>query len=92
MGPDSEVEKRAGEGEGAERDSGTDVDEEAEYDADEPASEWHVWVAALLLVGGVAILLLPDELVPEFVAGFGPLFVFLAIVGWAGQWAYRRYR
>lgn len=75
-----------------ERDSGTDVDEEAAYDAEEPRSEWHVWLAGLLLAGGVALVLAPEGMVPGLVAGLGPLFVLLAVMAWAGQWAYERYR
>lgn len=83
MVPESEVE---------ERDSGTDVHEEQQYDAEEPQVEWHLWLAALLLVGGVALLVVPEGMVPGLVAGLGPLFVLLAVMAWAGQWAYRWYR
>jgi|GEM_PF-4427301 len=75
-----------------ERDSGTDVPEEAAYDADEPRVEWHLWLGALVLVGGLTLLVAPEGMVSGLVAGLGPLFVLLAVMAWAGQWAYRRYR
>lgn len=67
-----------------------DVDRETESAA--VAREWHVWLAAMIVVGGAALILVPDYLVPELVRGLGPLLVLAGLVGWVAQWAYRRWR
>lgn len=76
----------------SERDSGTDVHEEEAYDAEEPASEWHVWLAGILVVGGAAILIAPEGMLPELVVGLAPILLLVAVIGFAGQWLYRRSR
>lgn len=74
------------------RDSGTDVDGEAAYDAEEPHAEWLLWVAAIVIALGAGLLIAPPDLVPELVVGLGPFLVLLGVVGWLGQWLFRRYR
>lgn len=74
------------------RDSGTDVDSEAAYDAEEPQAEWHVWLAAIVAMVGVAILIAPTDWLPELVVTLGPILVIIAVMAFGGQWLYRRYR
>lgn len=74
------------------RDSGTDVHEEENYDAEEPQAEWHVWLAGIVAMVGVAIWLAPAGFLPELLAGLAPILVGVAVVGWAGQYLYRRAR
>lgn len=66
--------------------------EDPETEAQAVESEWHVWLAGLIVVGGIALMVAPDWLVPELLAGLGPLFLALGIIGWAAQWVYKRWR
>lgn len=61
-------------------------EEEAETDAEQAESEWHAWVAGMVIVGGIALIVVPDDFVPELLLGIGPFFVVLGVLGWAIQW------
>lgn len=69
----------------------TDNDE-AEEDAEAAESEWHAWLAGIVIVLGVALVVAPDDLVPELLVGIGPVVVVMGLLGWIIQWVYKKQR
>lgn len=65
--------------------------EGTESDAEQAESEWHAWLAGMVLVGGIALILVPDDFVPELLLGIGPLFVALGVLGWIIQWSIKKF-
>lgn len=67
-------------------------EDEAASDAEAAESERHAWLAGMVVVVGVALLVAPSGVIPEFVPGIGPVLVVLGIVGLVIQWTYKRQR
>lgn len=65
--------------------------EDPDTDEEQVEREWHIWLLALLVVGGIGLAVAPGDIVPGLVAGLGPLFVILGVVGWLFLWAYKRW-
>lgn len=65
--------------------------EKDESDAEQAESEWHAWLAGMVIVGGVALIVVPDSFVPELLIGIGPLFVALGALGWVIQWSIKKF-
>lgn len=68
----------------------TESEAEAEEDAREVGSEWHVWLAVVLVVAGVVLLFAPRDLVPELLTYLGALLILAGVIGWLVQWAIGR--
>lgn len=66
--------------------------DEAESDVETTEGEWHAWLAAMVVVGGIALVAAPDRILPGLVVGLGPMFIVAGVVGWVVQWAYKRWR
>jgi len=67
MGPDTDSQN---DGEHGEADEPTD-EEQVE-------TEWHFWLLAVLVAGGVVLVIFPLEILP----GIGFVLIALAVVGW----------
>lgn len=66
-------------------------DEESDSDEEQVEREYHIWLAAFVIIGGAIIMVAPDHQVPEIITGLGPLFLVLGVVGWLLTWAYKRW-
>lgn len=66
-------------------------DADDETDEEQVESEWHTWLAVIILVGGIALVLAPNWLVPGLIRGIGPVLVIVAVVGWLITWGYRKW-
>lgn len=60
-------------------------------DEEQVEREWHLWLAALAVVGGIALYVAPASLVPGLVRGLGPLLVVVGVVGWLIKETYQRW-
>lgn len=63
---------------------------EAEEDAENVESEWHVWILAAVVVAGIALFFAPRFFLPELLGSLGLFLVFIGVLGWAIKWAIER--
>lgn len=66
-------------------------DEEVDSEEEQVEREWHIWVVALLVVGGLGLVVAPEGMVPGLIGGLGPVFIILGVVGWVTKQAIQRW-